>query len=393
MASSATMMKTGKTMSHNEQSFQFENASVQLFTFDNGTEVREHHAMIHVTDASLPFTKQLEAVTDAYDRLLQEIAGAQAVFKRYFLSDAANQQDEVIVGDVTDCAKSIIEQPPLDGTKVALWVYLMTGVSTSLSTTGLYVVSHGQFRHLWNGSAHNLAANSEYQTRLLFNEYNMQLLEEGCTLKDNCIRTWFFVNDIDLNYGGVVRARNQVFFTQGLTVHTHFIASTGIGGRQGDPNVLSQMDNYAVAGLQPEQVFHLYASTHLNRTSDYGVSFERGTCVDYADRRQVFISGTASINNKGEIMYAKDVVKQTERMWENVEKLLAEADCTYDDVAQMIVYLRDTSDYQVVRKLYEQRFPTKPFVIVWAPVCRSGWLVEMECMAVKAINQPSLPRF
>jgi len=190
-----------------------------------------------------------------------------------------------------------------------------------------------------------------------------------------------------------VRARNQVFFTQGLTVHTHFIASTGIGGRQGDPNVLSQMDNYAVAGLQPEQVFHLYASTHLNRTSDYGVSFERGTCVDYADRRQVFISGTASINNKGEIMYAKDVVKQTERMWENVEKLLAEADCTYDDVAQMIVYLRDTSDYQVVRMLYEQRFPTKPFVIVWAPVCRSGWLVEMECMAVKAINQPSLPRF
>ncbi len=393
MASSATMMKTGKTMSHNEQTLRFGNTSVQLFTFDNGTEVREHHAMIHVTDASLPFTKQLEAVTDAYDRLLQEIAGAQAVFKRYFLSDAANQQDEVIVGDVTDCAKSIIEQPPLDGTKVALWVYLMTGVSTSLSTTGLYVVSHGQFRHLWNGSAHNLAANSEYQTRLLFNEYNMQLLEEGCTLKDNCIRTWFFVNDIDLNYGGVVRARNQVFFTQGLTVHTHFIASTGIGGRQGDPNVLSQMDNYAVAGLQPEQVFHLYASTHLNRTSDYGVSFERGTCVDYADRRQVFISGTASINNKGEIMYAKDVVKQTERMWENVEKLLAEADCTYDDVAQMIVYLRDTSDYQVVRKLYEQRFPTKPFVIVWAPVCRSGWLVEMECMAVKAINQPSLPRF
>lgn len=387
------MMKTGKPMSHNEQSFQFENASVQLFTFDNGTEVREYHAMIHVTDGCLPFSKQLEAVTEAYAQLLQQTEGAQAVFKRYFLSDAANQQDEVIVSDVTDCAKSIIEQPPLDGTKVALWVYLMTGVTTSLSTTGLYTVSHGQFRHLWNGSAHNLAANSEYQTRLLFNEYNMQLLEEGCTLKDNCIRTWFFVNDIDLNYGGVVRARNQVFFTQGLTVHTHFIASTGIGGRQGDPNVLSQMDNYAVAGLQPEQVFHLYAPTHLNRTSDYGVSFERGTCVDYADRRQVFISGTASINNKGEIMYAKDVVKQTERMWENVEKLLAEADCTYDDVAQMIVYLRDMSDYQVVRKLYEQRFPTKPFVIVWAPVCRSGWLVEMECMAVKAINQSALPCF
>ena len=97
--------------------------------------------------------------------------GAQAVFKRYFLSDAANQADEIIVSDVTDCAKSIIQQAPLDGTKVALWVYLMTGVQTGLSQSGLYEVRHGDFRHLWNGSAHNMAANSEYQTRLLFNEY------------------------------------------------------------------------------------------------------------------------------------------------------------------------------------------------------------------------------
>ena len=143
--------------------------------------------------------------------------------------------------------------------------------------------------------------------RLLFNEYVMQLAEEGCKLADNCIRTWLFVNDIDLNYGGVVRARNQVFFTQGLTVHTHFIASTGIGGRQQDPNVLAQMDNYAIDGIKEGQTKYLYAPTHLNRTSDYGVSFERGSYVDYGDRRHVFISGTASINNKGEILYSKDV--------------------------------------------------------------------------------------
>ena len=221
----------------------------------------------------------------------------------------------------------------------------------------------------------------------------MQLLEEGCTLADNCIRTWLFVNDIDLNYGGVVRARNQFFFTQGLTVHTHFIASTGIGGRQQDPNVLSQMDNYAIGGLQPEQRHFLYAPTHLNRTSDYGVSFERGTYIDYADRRHVFISGTASINNKGEVMYPRDVVKQTHRMWENVEALLNEAECSYDDVAEMVVYLRDIADYQTVRQLYEERFGDKPFVIVLAPVCRPGWLVEMECMAVKAQQMPDMPAF
>ena len=381
-------------MSNTLSQIEFENARAEIFCFDNGTEVREYHTMIHVSQTELTFSKQLEAVQNAYNQLIEtHLPGTQAVFKRYFLSDAANQQDEVIVSDVTDCAKSIIQQPPLDGTKIALWCYLMTGVQTGLTNAGLYTVSHGQFKHLWNGSAHNLAANSEYQTRLLFNEYNMQLLEEGCTLEANCIRTWLFVNDIDLNYGGVVRARNQVFFTQGLTVNTHFIASTGIGGRQSDPNVLCQMDNYAIEGIQKEQIHYLYAPTHLNRTSDYGVSFERGTYIDYADRRHVIISGTASINNKGEVIYAKDIVKQTQRMWDNVEALLNEAECNYDDVCEMIVYLRDLADYQIVSELYKKRFPGKPYVIIHAPVCRPGWLVEMECMAVKSISSPTLPQF
>ena len=381
-------------MNQRQQTFQFENAYAEAFQFDNGTAVKEYHVMIHVNSSRLPYTTQLEAVMNAYNSLIDgPMTGAQAVFKRYFLSDAANQADEIIVSDVTDCAKSIIQQAPLDGTKVALWVYLMTDVQTGLSQSGLYEVRHGDFRHLWNGSAHNMAANSEYQTRLLFNEYNMQLIEEGCTLEANCIRTWFFVNDVDLNYGGVVRARNQFFFTQGLTVHTHFIASTGIGGRQQDPNVLSQMDNYAIAGVKKEQIHYLYAPTHLNRTSDYGVSFERGTYVDYADRRQVFISGTASINNKGEVMYPKDIVKQAHRMWENVEALLAEADCTFDEVGEMVVYLRDTADYDLVKEMFEERFPGKPYVIVHAPVCRPGWLIEMECMAIKQIDKPEHAAF
>ena len=368
---------------------EYKNAFADIFMFDNGTEVKEFQVMIHANSSRLSFNQQLEAIIGAYNHLLSdELQGASAVFKRYFLSDAANQADDVIVNDVTDCAKSIIEQPPLDGTKIALWVYLMTNVQTGIGKSGLYEVRHGAFRHLWNGSAHNMAANSEYQTRLLFNEYNMQLLEEDCTLEANCIRTWLFVNDIDLNYGGVVRARNQFFFTQGLTMNTHFIASTGIGGRQQDPNVLSQMDNYAIVGIQKEQIHYLYAPTHLNRTSDYGVSFERGTYVDYADRRHVFISGTASINNKGEVMYPKDIVKQTHRMWENVEALLKEADCTFEEVSEMVVYLRDIADYGIVKELYEERFLGKPYVIVHAPVCRPGWLIEMECMAIKKISNP-----
>ena len=67
-------------------------------------------------------------------------------------------------------------------------------------------------------------------------------------------------------------------------------------------------------------------------------------------------------------------------MWENVEALLKEAGMNYDDIGQMIVYLRDPGDYQTVERLFNARFPNMPRVTVLAPVCRPGWLIEMECM-------------
>jgi len=375
-------------MCNKQQTIQLENAFADVFAFDAGGDVKEYHLMIHVSDVYLSFEQQAETILNAFAEIREKyLKGAEAVFKRYFLSDAANQTDYIVSADCSECALSVIQQAPLDGTKVALWAYMQTNMNTKVCRpSGLYEASHGAYRHLWNASAHNMAANTEYQARLLLNEYIMQLTQEGCKLSDNCIRTWFFVNDVDLNYGGVVRARNQVFFTQGLTQQTHFIASTGIGGRQADTNVLVQMDDYAVDGLKQEQIHYLYAQTHLNRTSDYGVSFERGTYVQYGDRRHVFISGTASINNKGQIMYAGDIVKQTGRMLENVEALLKEADCSFEDVGPMIVYLRDTADFAVVKKIYEERFKGKSYVIVHAPVCRPGWLIEMECMAIKDIS-------
>ena len=361
--------------------------SIQLFRYEPSASVCEYHAMLRVTNARLTFAEQVESLQAAYEHLVSnEIPGAVAVLKRYFLSDAANQANVLLVTEEnSSCALSIVEQPPLDGTKVALWVYLQTEVKTRTLPHGDYEVSHGDYRHIWSASNYNKASKSEYQTRLLFNDYVMRLAEQGCSLANNCIRTWFFVQNVDVNYAGVVKARNEVFLTQNLTEKTHFIASTGIAGRHADHEVLVQMDAYAVDGLQQEQIHYLYAPTHLNPTYEYGVSFERGTYIDYGDRRHVFISGTASINNRGEIMFPGDIRRQTERMWENVETLLAEAECTFEHVGHLIVYLRDIADYTVIEEMFEKRFPTIPKVYLLAPVCRPGWLIEMECMAVRPI--------
>lgn len=354
---------------------------IRSLCFDGGID--EHHAVIRIIQPMLSFCEQRDNILTALRELTEEqLPDARPVFLRFFLSDAANQSDLLTeaLADFPPCACSIIEQPPLDGTKIVLWVYLQTQVTPRSFREGLTGIEHNGYVHLWEGSACRPGTDSYEQTRQLLEDYATALEANGGRLADNCIRTWFFVQNIDVNYAGVVKARNEVFCHQGLTRDTHFIASTGIAGRNADPSLCVQLDTYAVTGLVPEQIHYLYASTHLNRTYEYGVSFERGTYVDYGDRRQVFISGTASIDNRGQIVHTGDVSQQTERMWENVEALLKEAGMNYDDIGLMIVYLRDPGDYHTVERLFNARFPNMPRVTVLAPVCRPGWLIEMECM-------------
>ena len=375
---------------------ELENSKVEISKFEVDNGVGEYHVMIHATRPEQTFQEQLDNVLNTYYNLLEtQLEGASSVIKRYFLSDAANQYETLLssVPEAPACACSVVEQSPLNGTKIALWVYLQKGIGAGTSANGLYKVQHGAYTHLWGGTSISHAPNSEEQTSLMLKEYVMQLLSNGGNLLNNCVRTWFFVQNVDVNYAGVVKARNEEFYTQNLTNKTHFISSTGINGRNADPKVLVQLDTYAVLGIKPEQMQFLYAPEYLNPTYEYGVSFERGTRMDYGDRRQVFISGTASIDNKGNVLYLGDIRKQTERMWQNVEALLQEAECSFDHVGQMIVYLRDTADYAVVNKMFEERFPGIPKVIVHAPVCRPGWLIEMECMATKEIKNDAYEPF
>ena len=147
--------------------------------------------------------------------------------------------------------------------------------------------------------------------KTLLKSYEADLVGKGCTLASDCIRTWIFVQNVDVNYAGIVKARRENFLGQGLTESTHYIASTGIEGRHADPKIHVLFDAYAVKGLQPGQVTYLHALSHLSPTALYGVTFERGTSVEYGDRRHLFISGTASIDHRGEVVHVGDVREQT----------------------------------------------------------------------------------
>ena len=115
--------------------------------------------------------------------------------------------------------------------------------------------------------------------------------------------------------------------------------------------------------------------------------------MHYGDRKHLFISGTASIDSKGEVVYVGDVLRQTERMICNIEALLSEGGATMADVQMAIVYLRDMGDYEQVARLLAERLPELPYTITLAPVCRPKWLIEMECVAAVAATNEKFAKF
>ena len=361
-------------------------ATIELTAFAPEKKTAEFHAILHVEPRGETFQEQFRRICQAEAWLLEleDVKGAKPVFKRYFLSDATNQRPFMKQDD--SCTVSYIQQPPLDGSKVAAWIYLQRGteILPNADRLGSTAVRHNGYEHLWTMGLMIGEGSSYSQTQTLLEDYEELLEEHQMTLEDNCIRTWFFVRDVDTQYKGLVLSRWENFAQHGLTPETHYIASTGIGGNPSDPKAIIQLGSYALKGFEAEQQQYLYATSHLNRTSEYGVTFERGTLLRFGDRNHAIISGTASINNKGEVEHVGDVEMQTKRMWENVETLLAEAGMTMSDAAHLIVYLRDGADYEVVSQMFRKKFPHIPTVFTLAPVCRPTWLIEMECMAIQA---------
>lgn len=340
------------------------------------------------------FEERLSWMTTAFDERLRAKGWGleHLVWSRVFLSDAANQLDEVLkhplyAERLSKGAFSYIEQPPLGGCKIALVVCLSEDELIKSGTPDKCILACHGCRHLYQSVRFSVeearAMSPKQQTMEAFRRHIAWLREEGLTLKDNCMRTWLFVRDIDRNYHDVVEGRNEIFAKEGLTPDTHFIASTGIGGNGANGQEVVCVDFWSVDDSEMS-VTYLKALDHLNPTHEYGVAFERGTSFRSDDVERLIISGTASIDRYGHCINVGNVLKQADRLFENIDHLLADGGATLNDVVSMYVYLRDLSDYDVVKDYMERRFPHVSKVILLAPVCRPQWLIETECMAVKS---------
>ncbi len=308
--------------------------------------------------------------------LVQEYPDCRFLLKRWLLSDVDSQAAEI---PRADGAVSYIGQKPLDGSAVALWIWMAEDAAVEYRPGLTIAVSDG-LEHYISAGLTGGGDDSESQTAAILDRYEKFLSDNGMDIEANCVRTWFFCNDIDNNYSGLVKARRENFALNGLTDDTHYIASTGIAGVPPQGRTV-QMDAWAIKGDVEHK--YLYAATHLNPTSEYGVTFERGVRLDWSGVSHCVISGTASIDNRGKVLHVGDVKTQTLRMLENISVLLNEGGSAIEDISSAIVYLRNAEDAAIVDTVLSPVLRGKPYILLKAPVCRPTWLVEMECMTMR----------
>ncbi len=372
----------------------------------------DHGAAEHMIAIEAPaaagFAHQIDAVAARYAEALQglRLAPDTAMFRRIYLSDAANQTDAVRASAlVTEpfgapAAVSLVQQPPASGAKLALLAYHIADAAEpgrrAAALGELLVERHG-LGHLWTTGACAGATAAPLptvvQTEAVFAQLIRCLAARGATLADHCVRTWIYVRDVDAFYQEMVDARTALFAREGLTRQTHYLASTGIEGACAHRYDTVLMDAYAVLGLRPGQMSYLNDFDRLCATHDYNVTFERGTRVAYADRAHCFISGTASIDAAGQVVHRGDVARQLDRALENMDALLADGGAGLSDLTHLVVYLRDTADTPWITARLAERFPALPRVVLRGAVCRPEWLVEVEGIAATAATAPAFSRF
>jgi len=258
---------------------------------------------------------------------------------------------------------------------------------TSGLTSGK-VVEYRGIRHLYltnlTGGEETDGLDFVGQAEDMFARAETLLRKEGLSFRD-VIRTWIYVNNIEENCSDLNRVRTKFFHEHGVI---RLPASTGIQGATYPKERGCAMDLYTLTSDRPVKIEVMHAPT-MNEAPQYGSSFSRGMKVVRDDRIIAFVSGTASIDNRGNVVHIGNIEGQVHRMLLNVEELLAAHNFTPGDIVNLITYLKEPEFLHPFYKVYnEHSFPKDaPNTVSTADICRPEWLCEIEAIAVVPLDK------
>lgn len=129
----------------------------------------------------------------------------------------------------------------------------------------------------------------------------------------------------------------------------------------------------------------------LNEAYDYAKpsSFSRGMRVDLSGASLLFLSGTASVDERGATVHEGDFAAQCLRTFRNLTRLLAAEGASWHDIVRTTCYLRDIErdydEFNRIRTMFMAALGLDPLpasTAIQARICRSDLLVEIEAIAI-----------
>jgi enamine deaminase RidA (YjgF/YER057c/UK114 family) len=217
------------------------------------------------------------------------------------------------------------------------------------------------------------------EARRMFERSEACLGREGASYSD-VVRTWIYLADIERDYDAFNPVRTGFFDEKRLD---RIPASTGIQGATFPRRRACTMDLYALLP-GPDTVIRTMHSSTMSEAPTYGSAFSRGTTVSTRGRVKAYVSGTASIDERGNVAHVGDIEGQVHRALNNIDALLKNSGGDLNDVVSMISYLKDPRFRDAFASVWVERglSPTVPNTLALADVCRPEWLCELEAIAV-----------
>jgi enamine deaminase RidA (YjgF/YER057c/UK114 family) len=340
---------------------------------------------------------------------LQQINSGKQIYKLNFFADTPTKENYRQLRDQlketvakrfnTPVICGLIAQPPLTCRILveafyfdpSLWnaefIFAENGSAALLQREGTKVlVGHS------HAAAHSCCLEN---ADAAFTTFEGLLKQAGLSF-GSVIRQWNYIENIT-GFDGE-KQRYQVFnnvrtgFYGSHFKQRGFPAATGIGMNQGGVIIefvaVESTDAVSLPLDNPEQVAaHGYSKKVLVGNSleiKSTPKFERARYLEIFGRKQVFISGTASIRGEKTIGVG-DPIRQTETTIQNMQRLYSrEALSTVTgNLLQPVygharVYVKNKKDFPAIKRTFKRYYGNLPVVYIIADICRDDLLVEIE---------------
>jgi len=112
-----------------------------------------------------------------------------------------------------------------------------------------------------------------------------------------------------------------------------------------------------------------------------GLPFSKG--IKKGDH--IFVSGSASFNERGEFVGEDDIYKQTQQTLKNILAVIKSAGGTIEDIVKINIYLNSKSDWGILNQAYKDFFGNLPMparTTIETNLTQDNFLVEIDAEAI-----------